>query len=58
VLFDNGCDHGQTADAVFRKHVTVNVIRMHQDDMSLRRGSEGNGGKQQRRRDEQRPHCA
>lgn len=58
VLFDNCGDHGQTAGAVFRKYVTMNVIRMHQDDINLRRCREGDGGKEQCRRDEQRLHCA
>jgi hypothetical protein len=48
LLFHDGCNYCQTAYAILGKHVTMNIVRMHQDDMSLRGAGQGEGGKEQR----------
>jgi len=46
LLFDNGSDHRKTAGAVFRKHVPMNVVCVHEDDVSLRRRRERKNGEE------------
>ena len=52
LLLDDGRNHCQTAGSIFWEHVTMNIVRMHEHDMSLRRACQGKCRKQQCREDQ------